>query len=248
MKTPTIIELYGFFGTIAGYWGSGETNIPPWAGTALDITPDKIDKLFFTRYGDRPISRYVAEYLKLSGGEELTPANEIIISNYVLDMCRLQWARLVADFTAQYDPVENYSMTETETESTENGGTDESADGYTNYRETQKYGHTVSTENAGNVYGFNSSSPVGSDTGDATTHFGAVNDSGDTREISGQRTYTTDYGKTEDKTRELTRRGNIGTLTATKMLTEDADFWSANNFYEKIVADMAAILTIPIYD
>lgn len=244
----TIIDLYGFFGTIAGYWGRNEQTVPPWSDTALEISPDKIDKLFFTRYGDRPISKYVAEYLKLSGGESLTDEAEMIISDYVLDMFRAQWSRLTADFTAEYNPIENYNLVESETEDIETGGTDTSTEGFTNYKETQKMGHTVSTENAGNLYGFNSNSPVGSDTGDSTTTFGALTDSGDTKEIEGTRDYQTDYGKTEGKTRALNRHGNIGTLTNVKMLTEDTEFWTANNFYEKIAADMASILTIPIYE
>lgn len=244
----TIIDLYGFFGTIAGYWGRNAQTVPPWSGTALNISPDEIDKLFFTRYGDRPISKYVAEYLKLSGGESLTNEAELIISDYVLDMCRAQWARLVADFTAEYNPIENYNLVEAETENAEAGGTDTTTESFTDYKETQKFGHTVSTENAGNVYGFNSSAAVGSDTGDSTTTFGAATDTGDVKEIDGTREYQTDFGKTEDKTRRLNRHGNIGTLTNVKMLTEDTAFWTENNFYEKIAADMAAILTIPIYE
>ena len=155
---------------------------------------------------------------------------------------------MTADFTAEYNPIENYNLVESETESTELGGTDTSTEGFTDYKETQKMGHTVSTENAGNLYGFNSSTPVGSDTGDSTTTFGALTDTGDTKEIEGTRDYQTDYGKTEDKTRSLNRHGNIGTLTNVKMLTEDTYFWTVNNFYEKIAADMASILTIPIYE
>ena len=146
------------------------------------------------------------------------------------------------------NPIENYNLVESETEDTELGGTDTSTEGFTDYKETQKFGHTVSTENAGNVYGFNSSAAVGSDTGDSTTTFGAATDTGDTKEIDGTRDIQTDYGKTEGKTRDLTRHGNIGTLTNVKMLTEDTAFWTENNFYEKIAADMAAILTIPIYE
>lgn len=247
MTNPKIIDVYGFFGTIAGYWGRTQ-NHPPWHNTALDtLKYSDIDKLFFSRYGERPISRYVAEYLKMGNGE--LPINyQTIIADYVLDMFSPQWARLVADYTAVYDPIENYSMAESETTNTETGGEDSSTDGFTNYRETQKYGHTVTSNSESGIFGFNSNFALGDNTGDNTTTFGSVDDSGDTKEITGTRDYTTEYGKTEDITRRLTRHGNIGTLTASKMIQDDSAFWNDNNFFEKVVADIASILTIPFYD
>lgn len=248
MKTPTILDVYGFFGTIAGYWGRDEYYFPPWHETALDrFSYDKIDKLFFTLYGDRPISRYVAEYLKMGGGE-LPGEYERIISDYVLDMFRDQWARLTVDFTSEYNPVQNYDMTETETKARQSSGTDTSTDSYTNYKETQKFGHTVTADTTANLYGYNSNDAVPSDTGNSTTHFGSAGDTGDTLEITGTKSNGMTYGSRNDETRTLTRAGNIGVQTATDMLKSDVGFWTDNNFWYKIVADMATILTIPIYD
>lgn len=250
MTPPKIIDVYGFFGTIAGYWGRNEYSYPPWHETALDnFTYDKIDKLFFTLYGDRPISRYVAEYLKMGGGE-LPGEYERIISDYVLDMFRDQWARLTVDFTSEYNPVQNYDMTETETNAQQASGTDTTTNSYANYKETQKFGHTVSSDTSSNIFGFNTSaaSGVGDSTGANTTVFGASGDSGDTLEITGTKSSGVTYGSRNDGTRTLTRAGNIGVQTATDMLKSDVGFWTDNNFWYKIVADMASILTIPIYE
>lgn len=248
MERPKIIDVYGFFGTIAGYWGRSEYTYPPWHETALDnITYDKIDKLFFTLYGDRPISRYVAEYLKMGGGE-LPGEYERIISDYVLDMFRDKWARLVTDYTAEYNPVENYSMVETEAGNESTTGTDTITDSYTNYKETQKYGHTVTTDTTADVYGYNSGSAVPSDEGNSTTTFGAAGDAGDELSITGTKSNTTTYAHGVSKGRELHRSGNIGVKTATEMLESDVSFWSSHNFWDLIVADMASILTIPIYE
>lgn len=251
----TLLDVYGFFGTICGYWGTGgDETYPPWVEDPelSAVSYDKIDKLIMTNYGDRPISRYLAEYVKLSGGE-LDPRYEVIIAQYVLDMCRLSWARLAADFSAQYNPIENYLMTETEGVSDTESGTDTTTRTYTNYKETEKLGHTISSTVDNNLYGFDTDSEttpdgVEADRDKTSTTYGAETDTGDTREIEGSHADATKYGHKTQRNRNFTRRGNIGTLTNTDMLGSDSAFWSAENFFEHIAADIAAILTIPIYE
>ena len=240
MRRPTLIEVYGFWGAICGLWGS-DSRIPPWADVPeLNISYDKIDKLLFANYGDRPISRYLMEYLKLGGGK-LPDSALPIISSYVLDMNRLSWSRLTADFAAAYDPIENYRLHE------KLGGSDDTAREYEDYKETVKMGHTVENDDGGNLYGFDNddtTSPDGAKSSKnlSTTTYGKASDTGDTREFDGTYTDITTYGRTLD------RYGNIGTLTNSRMLAEDSAFWSAENFFEKIAADIAALLTIPIYE
>lgn len=247
----TLLDVYGFFGTICGYWGGTPGNTPPWSEIPglNDVSYDKIDKLLFTNYGDRPISRYLAEYVKMGGGE-LKPEAETIISAYVLDMCRLSWARLAADFGAVYNPIENYAMTENEGVTDAESGSDDTTRSYTDYKETVKLGHTVETTNADNTYGFDTAAADGvkADKAVNTEVFGKPADSGDTREYEGTYMDKTKYGHKNTRTRNFSRRGNIGTLTNTDMITSDAAFWSAENFFEHIAADIAAILTLPIYE
>ena len=251
--TPRLIDVYGFFGTICGYWGAQQGTLPPWSNVPeLNITYDKIDKLIFTNYGDRPISRYLMEYLKLGDGK-LTPQNEQIISYYVLDMCRLSWARLTADFAAEYNPVENYNMSENEGIFDRAGGKDTTTRTYDEYKETEKLGHTIEADDTSNIFGFDnndSSNPDGVHDGKTlnTTTYGKAGDTGDTREIEGSHADETEYGRKNDRTRTFTRSGNIGVLTSTEMIERDASLWSAENFFDRIAADIAAILTIPIYD
>ena len=253
MQKKTLIEVYGFFGSICGLWGS-DGYIPPWSEVPeLNISYDKIDKLLFTNYGDRPISRYLEEYLKLSGGDHLVDPYLKIVSNYVLDMCRLSWARLTADFSAEYNPAENYSMTEDETVNDAESGSDDTERTYDDYKETEKLGHTVEADDTSNIFGFDNNdtlNPDGVKDGAATntTTYGKDTDTGDTREIEGSHKDTTTYGHTLDRTRNLTRSGNIGTMTSTQMIRDDSEYWSAENFFDRIAADIAAILTIPIYE
>ena len=252
----TLLDVYGFFGTICGYWGAqGASNLPPWMDVPelAAVTFDKIDKLIFTNYGDRPISRYLREYVKLSGDGQLSPTNAQIVANYVLDMCRLSWARLTADFATEYNPAENYSMTENETQNDTESGSDDTERTYNNYKETEKLGHTVETDDGSNIYGFDNNdttSPDGakSEKDKTTTTYGKPADSGDTREIEGSHKDKTTYGHKTTTARGLTRTGNIGTLTSTAMIRDDTAYKSAENFFDSVAADIAAILTIPIYE
>lgn len=251
-----LIDVYGFFGTICGYWGTEQLPaVPPWSEIPelAAVTYDKIDRMIMTNYGDRPISRYLYEYLKMSGGAQLDPVHARTISEYVLDLCRLSWARLTADFSAVYNPAENYSMHETENIKDTESGSDDTERTYTNYKETEKFGHTVEVDDGSNVYGFDNNDTtnpdgVKSDKDKTTTTYGKNTDTGDTRQIEGSHKDKTTYGHSTTTTRGLTRSGNIGTLTSTQMIRDDSAYWSAENFFEHIAADIAAILTIPIYE
>ena len=252
----TLLDVYGFFGTICGYWGAhSPDDLPPWITVPElhAVTYDKIDKLIFTNYGDRPISRYLWEYVKMSGGKQISPSNAQVVALYVLDMCRLSWARLTADFAAEYNPADNYSLTENETINDTESGSDDTERTYKDYKETEKLGHTVEVDDGSNVYGFDNNDTtnpdgVKSDKDKTKTTYGKNTDTGDTREIEGSHKDKTTYGHKITTTRGLTRSGNIGTLTSTQMIRDDSAYWSAENFFEHIAADIAAILTIPIYE
>lgn len=246
-RTPTLIEIYGYTGTICGYWGAHESDLPPWNDTALAVfSYDKIDKLLLTTYGNRPISPFLSQYVDDDGTISSSAAQ--YIARYLLDMFRPQWARLTADFTAQYNPIENYDLTETENIVVQASGTDTGTESYTNYKETQKYGHTVTTDANAGVYGFNSGSAVPADESTTTTAYGDSGDTGDTREVEGTRGNSMQYGKKDETDRDFRRHGNIGVQTPTDMIIRDTEFWSSNNFYSQVAADIASVLTIPIYE
>ena len=245
--TPTLIDVYGFTGTICGYWGAHDTDYPPWVETALNnVSYDKIDKLLFTFYGDRPISRYLAHYVSDDG--TISVANGQIVAEYIRQIFFEQWARLTADYAAEYNPIENYNLSEHEESSNTASGTDTATDSYTNYKETSKLGHTVTSTTDADTYGFNSSSAVNADTSTNTSTFGAAGDTGDTLEITGTKQNSLLHGKVDTYERDLTRSGNIGVKTATDMIISDVDFWGSHNFFEQICADIASILTIPVYE
>ena len=246
-RTPTLIELYGFTGTICGYWGAHDDDKPPWVNTLLDnVSYDKIDKLLFTTYGERPMSSYVKQYINDDG--EIPSAQKQIIARYVLDIFYAQWARLTADFTAEYNPIENYDMTETETHIERNSGTDTTTNSYNDYHENQKYGHTISDTGSASAYPYDSTTPHPTSDTENTTTYGAAGDTGDDFTVTGEKSVELAHGKVESQSRTLTRHGDIGVKTATEMLESDVTFWDNHNFFETIAADIASLLTVPIYE
>lgn len=242
-RTPTLIEVYGFSGELCSYWGLTEQDTPPWNGTDLaETSTANIDKLLFTTFGERPVSNYLMHYIEDDG--TITAVNKQVIARYIMSLFKVQWARLTADYTAEYNPVQNYDMTEQENSTNTASGTDTSTDSFENYKEVQKYGHTVETTNQ--AYPYDSTTPH--DTDVSTTVTGAAADTGDEFSKTGEAITEFEHGKVDTFYRTLTRAGNIGVQTATDMIKSDSEFWSAHNFFMQICADIASIITIPIYD
>lgn len=141
-----------------------------------------------------------------------------------------KWTRLWDALQLDYNVIENYSMTETESHED-----DESRERSINTDITV----TGTGDSGSDVYGFNSSTPVpqaatiGSTT-QRTRGSGEDNTEQDTVGRSG--------------TRELTRSGNIGVTTSQQMIESEFELRMKNDFYEVVYKDTDSILTIPIYD
>lgn len=104
-----------------------------------------------------------------------------------------------AYFDTDYKPLENYSMTQTETPNI-------TRDVTTN----QNTKLTVTSDRSDNVYGFNSSSAVPASEGDSSS----------TTEGKGEDNETKSVEK-ETGTRTLTRAGNIGVVSSQQMLESE---------------------------
>lgn len=141
-----------------------------------------------------------------------------------------KWTRLWEALKLEYNVIENYSMTETESTSNDENRT----------REINTDISVTGTGDSGSdVYGFNSSTPVPQ----AAT-------SGETS----QRTRGSGEDNTETETaghtgsRELTRAGNIGITTSQQMIASEFELRIKNDFYRVVYEDTDSVLTIPIYD
>lgn len=194
-------------------------------GVTLPWSEEGIDALLDAAYygnvsGDKGVSPLLE---KLVEGDTMTELEKEFAAATVLAMFTKNWTKEWATMSVEYDPIENYSMTEEMTD-------DETV---------TDYGRVHTTENNLNdsthtaVYGFNSTDP--SDTGASETdRTGVVTD-----RDSGSDTHTRNY--------TMTRSGNIGVTTSQQMLESERELWMWHYFYDVVFPDVDRVLTVPIY-
>ena len=211
----------------------------------LNITPALLDRAFFDAYGERP------------PGMALTRHRQDSLENlasYLFIRFVPRWTRYCKDMLAEYEPAENYMRDETETITRTGTGKDTTTRTYPSYKETTKQGHAVTTSSTGNVYGFDSVTAVPSDTGETKSVYDQSGNNGqtlpgDTLEITGSQVTEFSHGAGDTESRSLIAFGNIGTMTAAQMLTEDLRYYINNgDIIDYMIKEVADLITIPIYE
>ena len=173
----------------------------------------------------------------------------------------VNWTKLAATLTAEYDPLKNYDMSEAFSETGSNTGTvtDSGSDtGTVSHSGSTTHGETVTTDDTNNantstgVYGFNSAtvSPSEESTG-ANAHHSLVTHGGsdghsdtETRNLANGNTRTDNLAHSIMHT--LTRSGNIGVTTSQQMLQSERDLW-VWSFLDQVFTDIDSVLTCKIY-
>lgn len=250
----------------------------PWANE----NGQTLDQMYFGNHsGDKEASPLIDKFIEQNGGnatpEVLTDDQITTLANILYTRYGVQWDKLYKVLSVQYDPIENYSMTEEETPDitrtetpdiirteTPNITRAETPNITRDKTTSAKSDFTVTTnsDTATDIYGFNSNSPVpkGDSNGNSTvtTHGDAVNNvttenetETGTRNITetGTRTETETGTRTERETgkRSLIRSGNIGVTTSQQMLESEIKLWEWN-FYETVFKDVDTVLTVPKYN
>lgn len=194
-----------------------------------------LDTAYHGDHGDRLISPLVRKLL--NEDNELTTANKQKLADVIVNLFLDQWKHTHELLTLQYDPLNNYDMTETENYE----GTNENE-----HRDTGTLAHTGtatdSTNNTaeGSLYGFNSEDPVNSDQSTSEGGNTHTNNLTDTTNMTG-----TDEGSNTYE-RTLIRSGNIGVTTSQQMAQSQIDLWKWN-FYRSVFKDIDSVLTLKIY-
>lgn len=165
-----------------------------------------------------------------------------------------KWARNWAILTMEYNPIENYSMTEHSVLTRDNAETHSGTDrkvtsGSTADAHTGTVTDAANSSEEGEVSAFNSSTYQ-----DATKTTGS---GGNTRTLNN--TDTTTYNNLTDaetfghkidhddeEVTDHTRTGNIGVTTSQQMAEADIQLWRWNFFYE-VFADIDNVFTISTY-
>lgn len=135
------------------------------------------------------------------------------------------WTRKYNALTAEYDPLKNYDMVESENEHI----VDDATTGVTG----SSANNSTTVNSTHNVYGYNSSSASPSESDSATT--------------SQNTDMTTDYDNDRTISRGLRRSGNIGVTTSQQMLQSELELRSYR-FFEEVYKDVDRIVSLPIYD
>lgn len=204
----------------------------PWKN---DVSDNQLDIIYHgSRSGNKIIGSLIENYLD---NNTVSDDNKIIIAQAIYTIYIKNWNALYKTLSLEYNPIENYSMTETENVQDTHKGTLESNGNNTNtYTETTLVNDTSNNQ----LWGFNSTDSVNSDkqTGDTTRDVESTMDS----------THKNTDRETKDITsdRTLKRSGNIGVTTSQQMIESERQLWLWN-FFESVFSDIDKILVLKIY-
>lgn len=204
----------------------------PWKN---DVSGNQLDIIYHgSRSGNKIIGSLIENYLD---NNTVSDDNKIIIAQAIYTIYIKNWNALYKTLSLEYNPIENYSMTETENVQDTHKGTLESNGNNTNtYTETTLVNNTSNNQ----LWGFNSTDSVNSDkqTGDTTRDVESTIDN----------THKNTDRETKDITsdRTLKRSGNIGVTTSQQMIESERQLWLWN-FFESVFSDIDKILVLKIY-
>lgn len=231
METLTLNSIYPEWITkgIFSYLNALEV---PWKN---DVSGNQLDIIYHgSRSGNKIIGSLIENYLD---NNTVSDDNKIIIAQAIYTIYIKNWNALYKTLSLEYNPIENYSMTETENVQDTHKGTVES-----NGNNTDTYIETTLVNDTSNnqLWGFNSTDSVNSDkqTGDTTRDVESTMDS----------THKNTDRETKDITsdRTLKRSGNIGVTTSQQMIESERQLWLWN-FFESVFSDIDKILVLKIY-
>lgn len=264
------------------------------------VNKSLLDVMWLGRYGKKNPSPEV-EVVQDDTREVLTDAQLTLIGQMILALYSNKWTKLKAIPELDYDPIHNYldkwedhsegwdkkddTMTSQRTDTFGKSVSENRTDTFgktvatngtrtDNLLETETINETEqgSDSQADNLFGFNSTTPVGSDTSSgsnskANTGTNSVANTGtqqnvqnvteggtegrvDTQTESGTQgrseTNTDNYSGSDSRSRNGEHTGNIGNLTSQKMIGEEIELWKWN-FINMVLEDVRDFCTLPIY-
>lgn len=237
----------------------------PWKDESISST---LDLAYHGDHGERLISPLLKKML--NSDDELIDANRAKIANVIYNLFIPKWTHEYNLLKAEYNPISNYDMVETETpaevtrtitpaETTTTNTPSETTETITPAETSiDTLPAKITTENE--VSAFNSSDYVESDkstvSGDSTEKGSerlTVDASGSNKfevDTAGTNKFEVDTAGSEVLTvqneRTLTRSGNIGVTTTQQMMQQEIELWKWI-FYRSVFNDIDSVLTLKIY-
>ncbi len=204
----------------------------PWKN---DITDNELDIIYHgSKSGHKLIGSLIENFLE---NNVVSEENKITIAQAIYTLYIKNWNALYKTLSLEYNPIENYSMTETENVQDSHKGRVESDSTDTNTNNE----NTIVNDTANNqLWGFNSTDSVNSDK--------QVGDTSKNVDGSTNSTHKNTDTETKDITsdRTLKRSGNIGVTTSQQMIESERQLWFWN-FFESVFSDIDKILVLKIY-
>lgn len=187
----------------------------------FDTDASQLDLDYFIGFSsEKYLSRYFIKYMEKY---DLYHAIENIVDS-VAHRFALKWYKIGEALTTNYKPLDNYDMEEIRTP---------------NLREEltrkQNTDTNVHQETESAIYGFNSTNPNPTASGNGDTHTTGLKANNQTEDI-----------KSNTGTERLTRHGNIGVTTSQQMLESEIKLRQFN-FLEEIFKDIDSILCLKVY-
>lgn len=214
----------------------------PWAN-APGIDDESLDLDFLTTYGNRETSVLVDLYAKIAGAtlplssETMQTLAKVVLNKYNKDFTR-QWNV----WGIEYDPLQNFDLTETE--QVTRAATDTNEVTRTTNNQSTTAGNTkTDTTRQDNVYGFNSDNGVPS--GDSTEN--TLTDVAQTVNDEGGESENADATRNETETRTKNTSGDNSVRSTQYMLNEEREAWTFD-FFGAINKMIASVLTCAYYD
>lgn len=231
METFTLNSVYPEWITkgIFSYLNALEV---PWKN---DFSGNQLDIIYHgSRSGNKIIGSLIENFLE---NGIVSDDNKIIIAQAIYAIYIKNWNALYKTLSLEYNPIENYSMTEKENVKDIHIGTLESNGNVTNTNIEK----TIVNDTSNNqLWGFNSTDSVNSDKqiGDTTRNVDGTMESTHKNEDTETKDITSD--------RTLKRSGNIGVTTSQQMIESERQLWLWN-FFESVFSDIDEILVLKIY-
>jgi len=252
--------------TGGGIFSALQSLDPPWVEEDIAL---QLDLAYYGNFSGGKVVSPLIDRLLIA--DKLTTIDMTTLACVLMATNKERWSREWATRSAEYNPIENYRMTEemTDDETVTEYGRSHTRTDNLSHSETRTDNLTRTIDNQETTTpnltstsqqatrGFNSNADVNTDKETATStgtnrvdtdgteqHTGTQ---GTTGSNTGTQTDADSGSDTSTRNYTLTRSGNIGVTTSQQMLQSERDLWMWSYFYDVVFPDVDDVLTIPVY-
>lgn len=182
----------------------------------------------YNRSGEKWLTPLTLKLIELDKSGKIASDWLYYVIDVIMAKFKYKWQRVFSAFNLEYNPIENYNGTETETIT---GGMH------------SKTGVNVNSETETNSdnynYGFN-------ETGDITNPTPTSTQKGNAKNKANANDNYNETDGTNNQTRTLNKSGNLGVTTSQQMITSEFEL-RKQNLCEMIMADIDSVLVLSVY-